>query len=121
MSQKPRPDDSFKEEALVLARWGAQHVDEIYVVLHELKKRAPELSNEQIDAVAERVAEKVAQSFKDEKHEAKESRESIKKALRDIAIAIIASGIWELMVYFPHMFSILMERRGRNLLLKNAT
>lgn len=96
MSHTPRPDSS-ENEALVIAKWGLEGLDEIYLMLPELKKRAPELSDAQIDAIAERVASQVTQRFNDEKH--CEMKSSIKKAVRDIALGVIASGIWELIVY----------------------
>jgi hypothetical protein len=79
-------------------------IKKIMKAVLELRQNVPRLSEKEINRLTELVTvqtmERIKREFPQEKHEALKAK--IEKAAADIAIALVASGIWEILVYVSH-------------------
>lgn len=83
---------------------GDDEIKKVMEALAKLGQTVPRLSDEDMLRLTEQVSERLLDKFKRESRKLSEptGREKFKQMVANIAVSLVAAGIWEILVYVSH-------------------
>jgi hypothetical protein len=106
--------DQEKQIRKLLKQGGCneEEIAKVMRAISELRQNVPRLSDKDVDRLTSKAVQKIEEHFPQLKQPT--AKEKVQKVAKDIALALAASGIWELLVYVSHHVQFSFASAGQD-------